>query len=90
MRTVIEAYELLPKGLALESLGIEAGRVSIRVSSGSRSCVCPSCGRSSSRVHSRYRRNVSDLPWHGLSVTLEVCARRFFCDEASCERRILC
>lgn len=90
MRTIVEAHELLPKGLDLERLGIEAGRVSIRVSSGSRSCVCPSCGRGSSRVHSRYSRTVSDLPWHGLSVTLEVRARRFFCDEASCERRIFC
>ena len=90
MRTVIEAHELLPKGLHLESLGIETGSVSIRVSSGSRSCICPSCGRVSSRAHSRYSRTVSDLPWHGISVTLEVHARRFFCDEASCEQRIFC
>ncbi len=90
MRTVIEAHELLPKGLQLESLGIETGRVSISVSSGSRSCICPSCGGGSSRAHSRYSRTISDLPWHGISVTLEVHARRFFCDEASCERRIFC
>ncbi len=90
MRTVIEAHELLPKGLQLENLGIETGRVSISMSSGSRKCVCPSCGRDSSRVHSRYSRTVSDLPWHGVSVELEVRARRFFCDEASCERRIFC
>jgi len=31
-----------------------------------------------------------DLPWHGISVTLEVLARRFFCDGASCERGIFC
>ena len=90
MRTVIEAHELLPKGMRLESLGIETGRVSISMSSGSRKCVCPSCGRDSSRVHSRYSRTVSDLPWHGVSVELEVRARRFFCDEASCARRIFC
>jgi Transposase/zinc-finger of transposase IS204/IS1001/IS1096/IS1165 len=51
---------------------------------------CPVCGRDSSRVHSRYSRNVSDLPRHWISVELEVRARRFFCDEASCERRIFC
>ncbi|MBA4116668.1 MAG: transposase family protein [Rubrobacter sp.] len=90
MRTVIEAHELLPKGLELESLSIETGRVSIRVSSGSRSCFCPSCGRGSSRAHSRFSRTASDLPWHGISVTLKIHARRFFCDEASCERRIFC
>jgi len=90
MRTVIATHELLPKGLQLESLSIETGRVSICVSSGSRSCVCPLCGRDSSRAHSRYSRRVSDLPWHGVSVTLRVRARRFFCDVASCERRIFC
>ncbi|MEJ7816493.1 MAG: transposase family protein [Rubrobacter sp.] len=88
MRTVIATHELLPKGLQLESLAIETGRVSISVSSGSRRCVCPLCGRDSSRIHSRYSRTVSDLPWHGISVTLKVRARRFFRDEALCERKI--
>jgi transposase len=90
MRTTIATHELLPEGLDLESLGIEAGRVSISVSSGAKRCLCPVCGRGSSRVHSCYSRGVSDLPWHGISVELEVRARRFFCDEGSCERRIFC
>jgi transposase len=90
MRTAIAPHELLPKGLQLESLSIETGRVSICVSSGTRKSVCPLCGRGSFRVHSRYLRTVSDLPWHGISVELEVRARRFFCDESSCERKIFC
>ena len=90
MRTANATHQLLPKGLGLESLSIEAGRVSISVSSGAMGCVCPVCGRRSSRVHSRYSRFVSDLPWHGMSVKLRVFARRFFCDETSCERRIFC
>jgi transposase len=90
MRTAIAPHELLPKGLDLRSLRIETGRVSICVSSGTRRSVCPLCGRGSSRVHSRYARTVSDLPWHGISVELEVRARRFFCDEPSCERKIFC
>jgi transposase len=90
MRTAIAPHELLPQGLYLESLSIETGRVSIRVASGASKSRCPVCGLVSSRVHSRYSRTVSDLPWHGLSVELEVRARRFFCDEASCERRIFC
>jgi transposase len=90
MRTAIATHELLPKGLDLESLSIETGRVSICVSSGTRRSVCPLCARVSSRVHSRYDRSVSDLPWHGISVELEVRARRFFCDEPSCERKIFC
>jgi len=80
MRTAIATHELLPKGLDLKSLSIETGRASICVSSGARRSVCPLCGRASSRVHSRYLRTVSDLPWHGISVELEVLARRFFCE----------
>jgi transposase len=90
MRSPIAPHELLPQGLYLESLSIETGRVSIRVASGASKSRCPVCGLLSSRVHSRYSRTLSDLPWHGLSVELEVRARRFFCDEASCERRIFC
>jgi transposase len=90
MRTAIEAHKLLPRGLRIERLSIEPGRVSISAASDAQMCSCPICGCHSSRTHSRYRRNVSDLPWHGISVELEVRARRFFCDEASCERKIFC
>lgn len=90
MRTSITTHELLPQGLHLEGLSIETGRVSICVSSGVSRSRCPVCTRGSSRVHSRYARTVSDLPWHGISVTLEVRAKRFFCDGALCERRIFC
>ena len=90
MRTVVANHELLPQGLHLESIDIQTGRVTISVSSGARRSRCPHCGRVSSRAHSRYSRTVSDLPWHGISVMLRIFARRFFCDEASCERRIFC
>jgi transposase len=90
MRTANAPRELLPEGLYLESLSIGTERVGIRVTSEASRSRCPVCGLVSSRVHSRYWRTVSDLPWHGISVTLEVRARRFFCDEASCERRIFC
>ncbi len=91
MRTANAPHELLPGGLYLESLSIGTERVGIRVASEASRSRCPLCGLVSSRVHSRYSRAVSDLPWHGISVTLEVVrARRFFCDEASCERRIFC
>ena len=90
MKTVIANHKLLPQGLSLESLSIDPGHVYISVSSETTRTCCPICGHDSSRVHSRYTRTVSDLPWHGTSVTLEVHARRFFCDEASCERKIFC
>jgi hypothetical protein len=44
----------------------------------------------SERVHSQYECTVCDLPWRGLSVTLEVRSRRFFCANKECERSIFC
>ncbi len=82
--------ELVPEGLRTEHLVIDHGRVSIFVGSVAPSARCPACDRRFRRTHSRYWRTVSDLPWHGTPVTLKVRARRFFCDEASCERRIFC
>src|SRR5215207_9052334 len=91
MRTVISNHELLPRGLKLEALSIEAAKiVTLFASSYESRAHCPLCGSGSSRVHSRYLRTVSDLPWHGVSVKLDVRVRRFFCDETSCQRRIFC
>ena len=90
MRTAIAPHELLPKGLQLESLSVETGHVSICARSGARRCICPVCGGGSSRVHSRYVRTVSDLPWHGICVTFKIRARRFFCEKSSCQRKIFC
>ena len=77
-------------GLEIEGWSAEDGRVALRVAPTRPRARCPSCGGRSGRVHSRYRRTVADLPRHGVPVTLSVRARRFFCDEASCERRIFC
>lgn len=83
-------HDLIPRGLKLEGLSIEAGKVTIFVISCASRARCPLCNHDSSRAHSRYVRTVSDLPWHGICVKLEVRVRRFFCDEASCERKIFC
>ena len=90
MRTVIANHHLTPRGLQLEGLNIEAGKVTIFANSRESRARCPVCASGSSRVHTRYLRTVSDLPWHGICVKLEVHARRFFCDEPSCGRRIFC
>lgn len=42
----------------------------------------------SHRVHSSYIRTINDLPLSKLKVSLSVHSRKFFCDNARCERRI--
>jgi transposase len=53
-----------------------------------RVAACPLCGASSQRVHSRYIRQVSDLPCSGQKLHLRVVARRFVCTAPHCRRRI--
>jgi len=49
---------------------------------------CPECGRPSRRVHSRYKRQLSDLPWEEIPVRIELGVRRFFCTEDDCAQHI--
>jgi transposase len=47
------------------------GAIEIELRAHQPSSPCPSCAQHSSRVHSRYRRKIADLPWAGF--------RRTFC-----------
>lgn len=49
---------------------------------------CPGCDQTSRRVHSRYSRYLSDLPWEGIPVRIELRVRRFFCVADNCGQRI--
>lgn len=80
-------HSLLPPGLAIEHL--EIGGTEIIAMARSRSAVssCPVCGQVSTRVHSRYRRCLADLPAHGRRVRIDLEVRRFRCC-GDCRRRI--
>ncbi len=49
---------------------------------------CLECGWASRRVHSRYKRQVADLPWEDIPVRIELRVRRFFCSTDNCSQRI--
>jgi transposase len=48
---------------------------------------CRSCGAIASRVHSRYRRRLEDVPVGGQPVVIHLTVRRFFCPAAGCSRQ---
>jgi transposase len=52
-----------------------------------RSGCCPSCGRRSHSIHSRYVRHVTDQPIGGRQVTIHLWVWRFRCRAAACARR---
>ncbi|WP_309240990.1 ISL3 family transposase [Nocardia sp. BSTN01] len=48
---------------------------------------CPGCATPSHRVHSRYRRRLSDTAISGREVVIALRIRRLFCDNSDCGRR---
>ena len=79
---------LVPNGLVVEDETYIDDLIQLTVRAAAEVAACPSCGASSRRVHSRYTRNVSDLPSSGRAVRLLVVTRRFRCQATHCPRRI--
>jgi transposase len=86
----MEMSQFLHLGDGLEVTHLERGDDHLRlyVTSTSRSCSCPVCGQPATRLHSRYRRVVKDLPCAGQQIQLILHVRKFFCDTAVCVRKI--
>lgn len=49
--------------------------------------TCPYCGHQSEKIHSRYYRNLRDLPAFGKKVGICFRARKFFCHNQECRYR---
>jgi transposase len=77
-----------PQRLRLEGIVPAPGRITLVLQTTAIEAGCPACGYLSSRVHSRYRRTLADLPWLGRPVRLHLSSRKFFCDRPDCSRRV--
>ncbi len=78
---------LIPVGLMVDQVLPSSDHIAIVTSPRQTSASCPDCGVTSERLHSRYLRRLSDLPWQGRPVTLQVQARRFRCLNPACSRQ---
>ena len=88
MQQSLHRSSLVPSGFVVESAYYQGNKAIIAVRAYGSVGLCPSCGTVSRRVHSRYRRRVTDLPLSGRIVQLLVVARRFRCDAVLCGRQI--
>ena len=77
-----------PDEVELVCLRAEAGVIQVELRANRPCSACPSCGTTSARVHSRYERKLTDLPWEGVPVRILLRARKFFCTNDSCSRGI--
>ena len=88
MRQLLRPSTFVPPGLVVDRVNQTDEVMVVIVSSSTPTSPCPGCRAPSKRVHSRYRRRLSDLLWALRSVQLVLVARRFDCDAVLCGRRI--
>jgi transposase len=88
MQQALHRSSLVPRGFVVENAYYQDDKAIIAVRASGSVGLCPSCGTVSRRVHSRYRRRVTDLPVSGRIVQLLVTARRFRCDAVFCGHQI--
>src|SRR6478736_8394126 len=88
MRAGIRISSLVPSGLVIESVSDSSDSIILTVRSDGGVTECPLCGTRSGRIHSRYDRQVADLPCADKEVRLRVITRRFVCEVPHCRRRI--
>ncbi|CAO4152887.1 ISL3 family transposase ISMex24 [Methylorubrum aminovorans] len=88
MRARFRPSNLVPAGFVVDHRSVGADRIDMFVRSGAAVATCPDCRTPSRRIHSRYQRRATDLPLGGRRVELRVVVGRFWCDPASCRRKI--
>lgn len=84
----VEPALALPDGLKRVACERIADVLTITVVSTQESACCPRCSAPATRVHSRYTRQVADLPCGGQHLRLVLHVRKFFCDATTCARKI--
>jgi transposase len=65
-----------------------AAQLTLQVTTTRPHVCCPLCQTPTSRVHSRYTRTLTDLPWGPYTIRWQLHGRKFFCDHPTCVRQI--
>jgi transposase len=88
LHTLITA--VLPRTCAVGLSGatVEQASVRLHLTATAPTAPCPDCAVSSSSIHSRYQRHLTDLPWGTRAVHLQLTVRKFRCQNPTCARRM--
>jgi transposase len=88
LHTLITA--LLPPScaLGLTEVTVVQAHVLLQLTATAPTACCPRCAVPSSAVHSRYQRQLTDLPWGTRAVHIRLTVRKFVCRQPTCARRI--
>ena len=74
--------------LTCQAIDQQSNSIIAHLTSTSVSACCPLCGQTSTRIHSRYHRRLTDLPVAGQPFVWQLKVHKFFCDNQACHRRI--
>jgi transposase len=89
MSNELSAQDLLPPEIGLTLLGFEKSEQGWLVCAEGRTrSDCPSCGTQATARHSRYWRQLQDLPAQGKRVALRLRFSRWRCRNAECKQAI--
>jgi transposase len=76
--------------LRLEACEVDeaTAQITVAVHSTQATAPCPLCTTPAQRIHSHYKRTLTDLPWAAYRVRLQLRVRKWFCRNRHCPRRI--
>jgi len=74
--------------LKADAKSFNNGHLYFNVSACQHGSKCPLCRKTSYRIHSKYERMLADLPVSGHQTRFDLIARRYFCDNSKCRRKI--
>lgn len=69
-----ESRPILPAPNLLDLIDVRADTnvITLRAKTSTSAARCPVCGKRSGRIHSRYTRTLTDLPWQGVPVSIHL------------------
>jgi transposase len=88
LHTRITAFLPPTCAVGLSGVTVEQAAVRLHLTATAPTAPCPGCAVSSSSVHSRYQRHLTDLPWGTRAAQLRLTARKLRCRNPTCARRI--
>ena len=82
-----ELIRMLDEDYELYGYRLKGQNIIMEIGSTVKSLRCPYCGIISHKVHSRYQRDIQDLPIQGKHVVLLVTTRKMFCSNPGCQNK---
>ena len=79
-----------PSAIELDAFVSNEDSITIRVHSTPPTADCPHCRQPSGSLKCRYVRRLADLPWHDVTVKLELHTRKFRCRNSLCRQKVFC